>query len=107
RRIDVAEEVAPYTEDTRRPMLASLNDLDFYIVRPANTPNGPKYFLKIVVPGVAEPQVIYGDDELSTLQRAADMGWLQFAEKYVPPQQQQQVQAAPAAGWIRPGDRYR
>src|SRR5436305_13659326 len=45
RRIDVAEENAPYAEDTRKPMLASLDDVNFYVVRPANTPNGPKWFL--------------------------------------------------------------
>ena len=106
RRIDVAEENAPYAEDKRKPMLASLDDVNFYVVRPANTPNGPKWFLKVQVPGI-EVQTIFADSELSVLQRAADMNFLQFAEKYAAPEQpQQQVQAPPAAR-LRPGDRFR
>jgi hypothetical protein len=45
-----------------------------YVIKPANTPNGTKWFLRIDLPGVAEPQI--ADDPLGVLQRAEDMGVL-------------------------------
>ncbi len=107
RRIDVEEPTQQSGEDNRTSKIATLNDIDWYIVKPICRPDGRKWFIKILVPGVSDPQVLYGDDPLAALQRAEDMGFLRFAEKYAaPPQQQQQVQATPAAR-LRPGDRFR
>ncbi|SRR6266550_1110291 len=107
RRIDVEEPTQQSGEDNRTPKLASLDDVNFYVVKPICRPDGRKWFIKIVVPGVPDPQVLYADDPLGVLQRAQDMNFLQFAEKYAAPEQpQQQVQAPPAAR-LRPGDRFR
>src|SRR6266566_523506 len=105
RRIDVEEPTQQSGEDNRTPKLASLDDVNFYVVKPICRPDGRKWFIKILVPGVSDPQVLYGDDPLAALQRAQDMNFLQFAEKYAVPEQQQQVQATPAAR-LRPGDRF-
>ena len=103
-KIEVPEERAPYTEDTRQPMLASLDEISWYIIRPANTPNGPKWFLQVQVPGLAAVQTIYADDELSVLQRADDMGWLHLVEKYSTAPPQQAPAAPPPGPRLRPGD---
>jgi len=88
RRIEFASESTQSGDDTRTPVSASIDDVNDYIIKPANTPNGPKWFIHIDVPGFPEPQVVYADDPLGVLQRAEDMNFLQYAEKYERPLQQ-------------------
>jgi hypothetical protein len=98
RRIEVASEAPQSGEDNRTAMIASLDDINEYVVYPIARPEGRKYFLKINVPGLPNPYIAYGDDPLATLSKAADMDYLRFAQKYERPQQ-----AAPAvqntSGW--------
>src|SRR5580704_15526472 len=82
RRIEVTSESQQSGEDNRTSVSASIDDVNDYIIRPANTPNGPKWFLRVDLPGVADPQIIYADDPLAVLQRAEDMGFLKYAVKY-------------------------
>ena len=76
RRIDVEEPTQQSGEDNRTPKLASLDDVNFYVVKPICRPDGRKWFIKILVPGVSDPQVLYGDDPLAALQRAQDMNFM-------------------------------
>jgi hypothetical protein len=107
RRIEVTSESTQSGEDHRTPVAASIDDVNDYIIKPANTPNGPKWFIHIDLPGVTDPQIIYADDPLGVLQRAEDMGFLKYAPLYKRPEPQ--PTATPnSAGVIRrrPGDRY-
>jgi hypothetical protein len=92
-------------EDRRTAVLASIDDVNDFVVKPANTVNGPKWFIRIDVPGI-DPQVIYDNDPLAVLERAEAMGFLKYAVKYEQPQEP----AAPVRnpnGWRRrPGDVY-
>lgn len=107
RRIDVPfENQQPSGEDHRVPVIAKLDDSTedhWYVVKPICRPEGRKYFLSIAVPGLPDNQVIYGDHPEEVLQRARDLGWLQFAPIYQRPQPQQ---AAPIYNGPRrrPGD---
>lgn len=109
RRIDVQPEVAPNSgEDTRKPVAATLNDIDWFIVRPANTPQGAKYFAKARVPGRADYEVIYSDSPLEVLERAKDLGWLDFCERIAAPaaaNPQQTENRYLQTPRLRPGDR--
>lgn len=78
---DAAEKA--FYEVNREPVIATLDDATWFVVRPANTVNGPQWFLKIRVPGRPTVETIYAADPLAVLQRAHDLGWLKFAEKYV------------------------
>src|ERR1700733_12145225 len=89
RRIDVAGGSTQSGVDTRTAVSASIDDINDYIVKPAATPHGPKWFLRIDVPGITDPQIIYADDPLGVLQRAADMNFLQYAPLYKRPEPQQ------------------
>ena len=89
RRIEIAEEQR-VTEDNRTPVIASLNDLDCFVVKPIARPDGLKWFIRIDIPGIAQPQIIYADDPLAVLQRAEDVGFLKFALRYERPQPIQQ-----------------
>jgi hypothetical protein len=105
RRIEVAQELHQSGEDNRTAMIASLDGINEYVVRPICRPEGRKYFLKIIVPGLPDPYVAYGDDALATLTRAEEMGYLKFAERYVRPQPQQATPVQNTSGWRRrPGD---
>ena len=88
-RIDVEQPVQESGGDTRQPVIATLDDVTWYIVRPANTVNGPRWFIKIRIPGRPDEETIYAMDPLAVLQRATDLNWLQFAEKYARPGPQQ------------------
>ncbi len=105
-RIDVSGESIQSGEDNRTAVSASIDDVNFYVVKPICRPDGQKWFMRIDPPGIA-PQVIYADDPLGVLQRAADMNFLQYAEKYHRPQPQQ---APPARNSSvvrrRPGDQF-
>jgi hypothetical protein len=117
RRLDLPQQNVPSSgEDNRKAVQATLDDdgviasnqARWYVVKPANTPNGPKWFLRIDLPGVTEPQIIYADDPLAVLQRASDMNFLQYAVKHEQPQPQQQAQAIQnkSSARRRPGDLY-
>ena len=107
RRIEVACESQPQSgEDNRTVMVASLDDCNDYVVRPICRPDGRKWFIRIDIPGIAQPQVIYADDPLAVLQRAADMNFLRYAEKYIQPQPQQTPVTNSNGVRRRPGDLY-
>jgi hypothetical protein len=114
-RIDVPSDSPSFAEDTREVMRATLDDdaavangtAQWYVVKPANTPGGAKWYVKAVVPGRPEPDVIYSDTILGALQRAADIGFLCFCERNTPPERPKQQQPVASNGpKIRPGDRY-
>jgi hypothetical protein len=86
RRIEFTGESVQSGEDNRTAVVATLDDENspqalWYVVKPANTPNGAKWFLKIDLPGI-ETQVVYADDALGVLQRAADLDYLKYAVTY-------------------------
>jgi hypothetical protein len=115
-RIDVpSDSPQSFTEDTRGPVRATLDDdaavangtAQWFTVKPANTVNGPRWYVKAVVPGRPEPDVIYSESPLGALQRAADIGFLQFCERDTAPAPKPQPVAAISNGpRTRPGDRY-
>jgi len=89
RRIDVPHEGPQQSgEDHRTPVAATLDDVNWYIVKPICRPEGRKWFLSIPVPGLPTNAVVYADDPLGVLKRAEDMNFLQFAEIYQRPQPQ-------------------
>lgn len=106
RKITADHESQQSGDDNREAVAASLDDVNFYVVKPICRPDGRKWFLKIIVPGLPDPYVTYGDDPLATLKRAEDLGYLQFAERYERPQPQQ-APVRNSAGVVRrrPGDR--
>jgi hypothetical protein len=104
RRIEVTSESSQSGKDTRTEVTASIDDVNDYIVKPANTPNGPKWFIHIEVPGITEPQVFYADDPLGVLQRAEDMGFLKYAPLYKRPEPQAPAPRNSSAYRKRPGD---
>jgi hypothetical protein len=90
RRIEFTSESTQSGEDNRTPVAATLDDENspqarWFVVKPANTQHGRKWFLRIDLPGVADPQIIYADEPLGVLQRAEDMGFLMHAVKYERP----------------------
>jgi hypothetical protein len=115
RRIEVENQVPPQSGVDNRPPWATATlddehspDACWYVIRPTNTPNGPKWFLRIDVPGFPEPQVIYEDDPLAVLRRAVDMNILQYAVKHEQPQPQQPAPQNTAPTFRRrPGDNIR
>jgi hypothetical protein len=107
RRVEFKTEAAQSGKDTRTEVTASIDDVNDYIIKPANTPNGQKWFIHIDVPGITEPQVIYGDDPLGVLQRAEDMGFLKYAPLYKRPEPQEPAPTNSRVGFRRrPGDRH-
>lgn len=108
RRINMAHEPQQQSQfgDTRTPVAATLDDENtpearWYVVRPTNTPHGPKWFLRIDLPGIAEPQIIYESSPLGVLQRAADLDYLKYAPLYERPVPQQPVQNNSSVGYRR------
>ncbi len=113
RRIDVEEPTQqPGFGDSRQPVMATIDDENspearWYRVIPVNRPDGgPMWCLKCTPPGFAEPQLMFAKEPLGCLQRANDIGLLPWGERVEATKPKQEVQAAPAAGWIRPGDRH-
>jgi hypothetical protein len=110
RKIDVPFEGQSSGEDNRTPVAATLDDDevngDWYLIRPGSTVRGPRWWIRIRVPGHPEEQTIYELDPLAVLRRARDLGWLPFAEKFVRPQPQPQQQAPQNTYGFRrrPGD---
>jgi hypothetical protein len=92
RRIDVPSDFSQgFVEDTRVPMRASLDDQNYFVVRPANTTEGPRWFIRCSVPGRPQQDIIYSTDVLGALQRAQDVGFLVYGERTTPPVTQQQA----------------
>jgi hypothetical protein len=89
RRIDVNQPVQESGEDDRTPVAATLDDSNWYVIKPICRPEGRKFFLSIPVPGFPTNVVIYSDDPLGVLRRAEDLNYLQFAETYQWPEPQQ------------------
>jgi|SRR5580692_12379539 hypothetical protein len=109
RRIDPANAATTnFTEDTRIPMKASLDDQNYFAVRPANTVEGPRWFVRCTVPGRPEPDVIYSETILGALQRAEDVGFLAYGERAPAPEPQPAAPVARNSSVVRrrPGDRY-
>ena len=107
RRIEVAHETRQSSsEDTRVPMKASLDDQNFFAVRPANSVEGPRWFVRCTVPGRPTEDIIYSETILGALERAQDLGFLQFGERAPAPEPQQPAaQNSRASYRRRPGDR--
>jgi hypothetical protein len=106
RRLDLPQQNVPDSgEDNRTNMIASLNDVDEYLVKPICRPSGRCWFIRIDVPGLPDPYVAYGEDPLACLRKAEDLNYLRFAERYERPQPQH---AAPVknsnVARRRPGD---
>ncbi len=105
-RIDVPEEATQnFVEDERVPMVVTLDQKDWYLVFPANTPDGPRWFARANVPGRVEPDTIYGTTMIAVLERARDLKWLEFCEKAPAPQASVPRVRKPSGPRVRPGDR--
>lgn len=84
-RLDVPRENTSEPEK-RLPVIATLDDATWYIVKPADTPDGPKWFVHVRNPRVpGEPVPLYANSPLEVLERAQGLGYLDFLERYVPP----------------------
>jgi hypothetical protein len=107
RRIDLGQQhVQESGTDDRTAVRATLDETNWYVVRPTCRPEGRKWFLKIDVPGLPEPYVSYADDPIGVLERAQELNYLRFAERHELPQPQQAPVTQTTNGWRnRPGDR--
>jgi len=108
RRIEFASESIQPGEDNRTPVAATLDnehspEARWFVVKPADTQHGRKWFLRIDLPGVADPQIIYADEPLDALQRAEDLGFLKYAVRYERPLPQAPVRNSSVVR-RRPGD---
>lgn len=105
RRIDHNVEVPQSGEDLRQPMLASLNVEGnvWYVVKPICRPDGRKWFISIPVPGFPTNTVLYADDPIGVLQRAQDLGFLKYAEKYQRPPEPLPATPISKGPRLRPG----
>lgn len=109
--IDVPQPTAPVTEDTRVPVMASLAQETgaWYVVRPANRPAGPCYFVKVFLPN-RQPEIIYAESPIACLEKADRYGWLSHCEPAPAPEVKQEVVEVPRhqrrpISMLRPGDR--
>jgi hypothetical protein len=118
-RVDVPEDGTPgsFTEDTRQPVRATLDSdvavtdgaAAWYIVRPARTPLGLKWFVNYNIPGrpVGQDQ-IYSTSAIEALERAAQLHVIEFCEKAPAIQQSPKPAAVVQQGPVlRHGDRNR
>jgi hypothetical protein len=107
RRIDLAYESQQSSgEDTRVPMKASLDDQNYFAVRPANTVEGPRWFVRCTVPGRPEPDTVYSETILGALQRAQDLNFLQYGESAPAPEPKPQPVNNSRVVRRRPGDQF-
>jgi hypothetical protein len=85
-----------YAQDEHKPMRVCLDDpvipqSKWYAVYPANTPNGPRWFLRCSPPGL-EQQILWDESPISVVERAAAIrtntggSMLDFAEKAISPE---------------------
>ena len=103
-RIDVPREGSTSEPEKRSPVIATLDDVNWFIVRPAETPNGPKWYVHVKNPRVpGEPTPVFGDSPLETLEKAKGLGFLDFIEKYVPPAPAAPAQPPTNQPRLRPG----
>lgn len=103
-RIDVTEPTRESGEDTRQPVIATLDDQTWFVVRPINRPaEGPMWFVSIRVPGFPDPVVLYAKEPLTVLQKADDLNYLQFLEQFERPEPQQQAATTHNGPRLRPG----
>jgi hypothetical protein len=105
RRIDIPIPGEAQPEE-RVPVIATLDEDEangsWYVIKPTTRPDGPCWFMKIQLPG-RPAEVIYEKEPLAVLERARDLGWLRFAEKYERPQPSPQPQQQPGPR-MRPGE---
>jgi hypothetical protein len=77
----------------------------WYAVYPANTPNGPKWFIRANPPGL-NPYTIYDDTPVLVVERAAAMRMLEWAERAPSPEETKpQAPKSTPSPRVRPGDR--
>lgn len=112
KRIDYRSDEPRQTEDGRAPVIATLDadtqdpNAKLYIVKPANTVNGPKWFLRLEhVPSVGAT-VVWADTPLDVLQKASDAGILKFAEQYIRPAPAPKPVLVQEVAQVRPDDRW-
>jgi hypothetical protein len=101
RRIEVTHESQQFSEDNRVPMRASLDDINFFAVYPANTMEGKRWFLRCAVPGRPTQDTIYSETILGALQRAQDLNFLQHGERAPAPEPQPASPIRSAPTWRR------
>lgn len=104
RRIDVPGEQLQSGEDNRTPVAATLDDVNWYVVKPICRPEGRKWFVSIPVPGFPTNVVLYADEPLDVLRRAEELAYLPFAEKYERPAEPQTTVFQSRGSRRRPGD---
>jgi hypothetical protein len=112
-RVDVAEDGKPnFSEDNRVPMRATLdsdaavanNTARWYLVKPARTPLGLKWFVNYNLPGrpVGQDQ-IYSASAVECLERAEQLHVLEFCEKAPAPQPKPAPVQQAVGPRVRPG----
>lgn len=115
-RVDVKEDGQPnFSEDTRVAMRVTLDDdaavangtARWYLTHPANTPLGPKYFIRCNVPGRPQQDVVYANSPLEAVERAEQLHFLPYGEKAPAPQVQPPVVVKQTGPLVRPADRVR
>jgi hypothetical protein len=117
-RLDVPEDGKPtYTEDNRQPVRATLDSdaavangtASWFVVRPARTPLGQKWFINYNLPNRPRGQdQIYSDSAIEVLERAQQLHVLEYAEPAPAIQQVPKPVVQQARGpVVRPGDRNR
>jgi hypothetical protein len=105
KRIEMAHETQQSNgQDTRIPMKASLDDQNYFAVRPANTVEGPRWFVRCTVPGRPTEDIIYSETILGALQRAQDLGFLQYGEWAPAPEPEPTATQNSTGVRRRPGD---
>jgi hypothetical protein len=111
RRIELASNESPQPQfgDTRTAVRATLDEPSpeerWYRVVPVNRPDGgAMWLLKCLVPGVSDPQLIYGKDPHSCLQRALDLNFLQHGERAPAPEPEAPAPQTRVGYRRRPGD---
>ena len=115
-RVDVPEDGTPgsFTEETRQPVRATLDSdaavedgtAAWYIVRPARTPLGLKWYVNYNIPDrpVGQDQ-IYSTSAVEALERAVELHVINFCEKDPAIQQSPKPVVKQAVGpRVRPAD---
>ena len=98
-----------HIEDTRQEVRATLGEENdpaakWYRVRPARTPNGPKWVINYNLPNRPSGQdQIYRDSPIECLERAQEMGVLEYADPAPVPVSKPVVQKF-VGPRVRPGD---
>ena len=104
-RIDVPRDGSGTAEE-RKAVAATLNDVDWYVIKPANLPAGPKWFVHVKYPDrVGDPEPVYADTPLGVLERIQSLGWMSLIEdaRYIPPAPAAPTQPSRTLPRLRPG----